>query len=108
MASETADGQQINVPDEYCKIPFTAWLDIFLEYALAIARSGDIRSAYDTIASAFHANVFHCSRESLFLIHVCWFSAFHQATKRHSLMLVQLALWVETMKKRSVTLLVGS
>ena len=68
------DQDPIIVPDDYCGVPFSAWLDTFLEYALALAKSGDIKSAYDTIASAFHANVFFHSPEALFLIHVCWFS----------------------------------
>lgn len=71
---ETYDGQQIKVPQEYCGIAFHVWLDIFLEYGMALAGAGDIRSAYEVIATAFHANVFFHSPDSQYLIHVCWFS----------------------------------
>lgn len=74
--SETAHGDQIAIPTDYCGIPFRAWLGIFLEYALTLAQGGNILSSYETIAAAFHANVFYHSPESLFLIHVCWFSEF--------------------------------
>lgn len=71
---ETAQGDQIVIPTDYCGIPFSVWLDIFLEYALTLAQGGNILSSYETIAAAFHANVFYHSPESLFLIHVCWFT----------------------------------
>lgn len=76
MRSKTAQDDPLVVPSEYCGIPFTVWLDIFLEYGVALSRNGDIEAAYEIIAAAFHANVFYHSTESLFQIHVCWFSKF--------------------------------
>lgn len=82
------------VPDEYCGIPFKVWLDMFLDYALAIARDGEVKFAYEIIASALSANVFVHSKESLFLIHVCWFSksSWSTGTQDQALMFVQHAL----------------
>ncbi|KAF6230208.1 hypothetical protein HO133_004547 [Letharia lupina] len=71
---ETAQGDQIVIPGDYCRIPFDCWLEIFLAYALTLAHGGNILSSYEIIAAAFHANVFYHSPESLFCIHVCWFT----------------------------------
>ena len=67
-------GKEIDVPEDYCGIAFHVWLDVFLDYAVVLAQGGDIKSAYEIIATAFHANVFFHSPESQNLIHVCWFS----------------------------------
>ena len=68
------DGKSIEVPGDYCGIPFHTWLDIFLEYAMALAQGGDAQSAYEVVSAAFQANVFAHSPQSLLLIHVCWLS----------------------------------
>ena len=73
---ETAQGDQIVVPTQYCGINFRVWLELFLEYALTLAQGGSILSSYEIIAAAYHANVFYHSSDSLFLIHVCWFSEY--------------------------------
>ena len=39
-----------------------------------MALDADVCSAYEIMAAAYHANVFYHSPESLFRIHVCWFS----------------------------------
>lgn len=72
--SQLAQGDQIVIPTQYCEITFHAWLEIFLEYALTLAQGGSILSSYEIIAAAYHANVFYHSIDSLFLIHVCWFT----------------------------------
>lgn len=64
----------IPIPDEFRGIKFDAWLDIFLAYALKLARESKIQAAYEIILSASSANVFYHSPPCLFLIHVCWFS----------------------------------
>ena len=64
------------MPNEFRGISFHVWLDIFLEYAIALAQSGDRRQAYDVVTSASNANVFYHSPDSMFLIHVSWFSKF--------------------------------
>ena len=43
---------------------------------MTLAQGGNILSSYEIIAAAFHANVFYHSPNSLFLIHVCWFSEY--------------------------------
>lgn len=53
---------------------FDRWLDIFLEYALMLALSSDVQGGYEIISSALNVNVFCHSPDSIFLIHVCWFS----------------------------------
>lgn len=47
---------------------------------MTLAQNENILSSYDVIAAAFHANVFYHSPESLFLIHVCWFSKYAPKT----------------------------
>lgn len=69
------------IPTDYCGIPFHAWLEIFLEYALKLAQGGNILSSYEVIAAAFHANIFYHSPESLLLIHVCWFSEYPSGSR---------------------------
>lgn len=71
---------QIQIPDEFLGIPFHAWLDIFLEYAMALSHSGDTKKAYEVISLASEANVFYHCPESLLLIYVCWFSKFLDAS----------------------------
>ncbi|KAI9821550.1 MAG: transcription factor TFIIIC subunit tfc4 [Phylliscum demangeonii] len=60
------------VPTSFRGIDFTEWLDIFLRYALGLAKEGDGSSAYDVISAAHDANVFYHSPDAVFLIHVCW------------------------------------
>jgi hypothetical protein len=67
-------GDAMPIPDEFRGIKFHAWLDIFLEYALTLARESKIQAAYEIILSASSANVFYHSPPCDFLIHVCWFS----------------------------------
>jgi general transcription factor 3C polypeptide 3 (transcription factor C subunit 4) len=62
------------IPDEFRGIKFHSWLDVFLEYALILAKSSNVQDAYDIISIASGANVFYHSPECMFLIHVCWFS----------------------------------
>ena len=64
----------ISIPDDYRSIPFHSWLDIFLQYALLLAKNGDVESSYGIISTVSDANVFYHSSDSMFLIHVCWFS----------------------------------
>ncbi|KAI4237344.1 MAG: hypothetical protein LQ349_001916 [Xanthoria aureola] len=59
---------------DYRGIPFSSWLDLMLEYALLAARSHNSTKAYEILKIADDANVFYCSPDSMFLIHVCWFT----------------------------------
>ncbi len=60
------------VPTNFRGIEFVDWLDIFLKYALCLARQGDRAGAYEMLNAADDANVFHDDKQSMFLIHVCW------------------------------------
>jgi len=71
---DKTDAPSIETPADYRGIPFNAWLDIFLEYALCLARSGRSQESYDLCEAAKDAIVFYHSREDMFLIHVCWCS----------------------------------
>lgn len=58
---------------DYRGIPFSSWLDLILDYAMLLARSANSDKAYNVLKIANDANVFYCSLDSMFLIHVCWF-----------------------------------
>ncbi|TAQ84390.1 hypothetical protein B7494_g7286 [Chlorociboria aeruginascens] len=62
----------VKIPADYQGISLESWLDIFLEYALCLARNGKIQDSYEICEAAKDAVVFYCSRQNLFLIHVCW------------------------------------
>ncbi|KAL9046528.1 MAG: hypothetical protein Q9214_000653 [Letrouitia sp. 1 TL-2023] len=57
---------------EYHGIPFSSWLDVFLEYAMFLAKSGKSKSAYEILGVASHAHVFSQSTAFMSLIHLCW------------------------------------
>ena len=69
-------GDDISIPDDYRGISFHSWLDIFLQYALLLAQNGDVESSYGIVSTVSDANVFYHSPDSMFLIHVCWFSKY--------------------------------
>ncbi|RYP72438.1 hypothetical protein DL771_004233 [Monosporascus sp. 5C6A] len=56
----------------YRGVPFSEWLDLFLEYAMGLAHYGRFQDAYKVCESARDAVVFSNSKEDLFLIHVTW------------------------------------
>ena len=53
-------------------MPFSDWLDLFLEYAMGLAHTGKAPDAYKVCESARDAVVFSNSKEDMFLIHVAW------------------------------------
>jgi general transcription factor 3C polypeptide 3 (transcription factor C subunit 4) len=61
-----------DIPKDYRGIEFREWLDIFVEYALCLAKNGESKEAYDVCEAAKDAIVFYHSREDMFLIHICW------------------------------------
>ncbi|KAL1842140.1 hypothetical protein VTK73DRAFT_3194 [Phialemonium thermophilum] len=68
------DGQEhapppVIVRHEHRGIPFDEWLDLFLDYALRLAREGQVREAYEICMSAKDSVVFK-SKENSFLIHL--------------------------------------
>ena len=108
--TEDKTNDDIAIPSDYLGIPFQAWLDIFLEYSLLLACDGDIRSAYEVLSAAYDANVFFHSQDSMFYIHVCWFSEFLRClldTQTVLSITQHVALLVMT-KRHYVTLRVGS
>lgn len=72
--SEKAHTSKLDIPVDYRGISFSAWLDIFLGYALCLARMGKIQESYEVCEAAKDAIVFYHSREDMFLIHTTWCS----------------------------------
>jgi len=63
------------LPDEYCDIPFAAWLDVFLELALLYANSNSADKqidCYTAINAAVECNVFYHHPQSMLTIHSCY------------------------------------
>ncbi|KAI0971753.1 hypothetical protein F4678DRAFT_431779 [Xylaria arbuscula] len=58
----------------YRGVPFSQWLDLFLEYAVGLAHFERFQEAYQVCESARDAEVFNKNREDMFLIHVTWAS----------------------------------
>lgn len=62
------------MPSDYRDISFNSWLDIFLEFALALARNGRMKESYEICEAAKDCALYYTNREDMFLIHVCWLS----------------------------------
>lgn len=62
------------MPSDYRGIAFSSWLDIFLDFALCLARNGKMKESYEICEAAKDCALWYHSREDLFLIHVCWIS----------------------------------
>ncbi len=60
------------IPTEYRSLSFSEWLDIFLEYALCLARNERPKDAYEICESLHDCTVFYHNREDMFLAHLCW------------------------------------
>ncbi|KIN06080.1 hypothetical protein OIDMADRAFT_24417 [Oidiodendron maius Zn] len=71
-AAEKSQTAQSDIPADYRGISFSAWLDIFLEFAMCLAREGRMREAYEMCEATKDAIVFYHSKEDMFLIHVAW------------------------------------
>lgn len=67
-----SDALRLPPRDDYLGIPFREWLDLFLEYALNLARSGHLQEAYQVCESARDSIIFLQSHEDLLLIHTAW------------------------------------
>src|SRR5690606_8954150 len=74
-----AEGQEnavrvpVKFPSEHRGVDFDTWLDLFLNYAFALVRSGQHREAY-VVCHAARDSIVWTSAESTFLIHVAWAS----------------------------------
>ncbi|KZF24968.1 TPR-like protein [Xylona heveae TC161] len=86
------DAVLASVPQDYRGIDFDRWLDIFLEYALNLAKEGDAEKAYEVVTAAADANVFYHSAQSKMLIHVAWFCTFCIYPKPHGSALLRRVL----------------
>lgn len=86
------------------------WLDIFLEYALCLARRGSIEGAYETITTATDASVFYHDRHFMYSIHVCWFSMrkCFSYVGRARLILIQRAHYIPMTRRLFAISLAGS
>ncbi|KEF58401.1 uncharacterized protein A1O9_06327 [Exophiala aquamarina CBS 119918] len=73
-----------DIPTAYREIPFTAWLDIFLEYALVLASKGNKTRCYNTIIASLDCAVWYHDPNAQLLIHTtylaCCISLRDQAT----------------------------
>ncbi|KAI0202148.1 hypothetical protein F4808DRAFT_422090 [Astrocystis sublimbata] len=56
----------------YRGVSFNEWLNLFLEYAVSLARQERIVESYQVCESARDAEVFAKNREDMFLIHITW------------------------------------
>ncbi|KAK0736921.1 hypothetical protein B0T21DRAFT_347348 [Apiosordaria backusii] len=72
-AAAPANKPQYKIPQEHRGIPFSSWLDIFLNYAFALVRAGQHRDAY-AVCHAARDSVVWTSIDNTFLIHVAWAS----------------------------------
>ncbi|KAL4884513.1 hypothetical protein BJY04DRAFT_225696 [Aspergillus karnatakaensis] len=70
----TEETFQDTIPTDYHGITFDEWLDLFLQYALAVAGQNEPVEAYDTLGAASYASIWYHSKTSTRLIHVCWFT----------------------------------
>ncbi|RKF80761.1 Transcription factor tau subunit sfc4 [Golovinomyces cichoracearum] len=70
--SQENSPDKIEIPKDYRGISFSTWLDIFLEYALCLARNGNAHESYEICEAAKDAIIFYHSREDMFLIIVAW------------------------------------
>jgi len=61
-----------DIPTTYREIPFTAWLDIFLEYALVLANNGNQTRCYNTITATLDCAVWHHDPNAQLLIHTTY------------------------------------
>ncbi|KAL4941666.1 hypothetical protein BDV06DRAFT_177388 [Aspergillus oleicola] len=76
---------QPTIPTDYHGISFDEWLDLFLQYALAVAGQNEPREAYDTLGAAADASVWYHSKNGSRLIHVCWFTCALRAQDEETL-----------------------
>ncbi|KAI1374664.1 TPR-like protein [Hypoxylon crocopeplum] len=67
-----AEKQPRQIAVSYRGVPFDDWLDLFLEYALALAQTGRFEDAYKVCENARDTTIFSKSKQDLFLINVTW------------------------------------
>lgn len=60
------------IPTVYREIPFRVWLDIFLEYALVLAKNGEQDRCYKTITAAIDCSVWYHDPNAQLLIYTTY------------------------------------
>ncbi|KAK7521678.1 hypothetical protein IWZ03DRAFT_99387 [Phyllosticta citriasiana] len=74
-AAEVSPDQQPDpetIPEDFHDISFNAWLDIFCQHALLLAKKGINGRCWSVLEGAALANVFHHDPEREYRIHVTW------------------------------------
>ncbi|KAK8186307.1 hypothetical protein BC567DRAFT_259576 [Phyllosticta citribraziliensis] len=74
-AAEVPPDQQPDpetIPGDFHDIPFDAWLDIFCQHALLLAKKGINGRCWSVLEGAALANVFHHDPEREYKIHITW------------------------------------
>lgn len=76
MPSQLDEKRPLN-DDGYRGIPFSEWLELFLDYAICLAMGGNGEEAYSVCEAARDSIVFTNSKDYMFLIHVAWAGRSH-------------------------------
>ncbi|EPE36106.1 TPR-like protein [Glarea lozoyensis ATCC 20868] len=58
--------------DTYRGMSFDAWLDIFMEFAICLAKRGKLKESYEMCQAAKDCVIFFHSRNDMFLLHLSW------------------------------------
>lgn len=74
LSKEAGSEVPVELPDDYRGIPFNIWLDIFMEYAICLAKNGQKEESYEIVQAAKDARPFNEFQDNRFLIHLCWCS----------------------------------
>jgi general transcription factor 3C polypeptide 3 (transcription factor C subunit 4) len=77
LGGETSDelrAKAVGITSGYRGITIPDWFNLFLEYALCLARNGKPQDSYEICEAAENAKVFCNSKEDIFLLHVTWCS----------------------------------
>ncbi|KAL9085982.1 MAG: hypothetical protein Q9165_007344 [Trypethelium subeluteriae] len=74
--SSGKSNQSINIteilPDDYCGISWDAWLELFCQYALQLAKLQDVEACYSALTATIDSTVFQKNDEYMRIVHVCW------------------------------------
>ena len=76
LDAQAFEDDKASRPVDYLSIPFTAWLDLFLECAFELSKLGLSTETYDAITGAADANVFYHDPHTLLRIHFVWLSPY--------------------------------
>ncbi|KAI9666309.1 MAG: transcription factor TFIIIC subunit tfc4 [Bathelium mastoideum] len=60
------------LPPDYCGISWEAWLDLFCQYALQLAKLQEAEACYAALTATVDSTVFHTNEDYMKHVHVCW------------------------------------